>query len=1045
MASLLDLLSQQQAFLKTRQALVVLGLQNDFTSPTGKLPINVNATFFDSLNAIIPDFRKNGDIIWVRSEYSENRPVNQSSEYACTVILDGDLPESQDQEDAPLSVEDENDQHLVTESTTTDNLHAPSAPVVDQTADHPQDQSAVDEELFLTQTTGKAACCISGSSGAECSPEIFGLIDHSKDIQLIKSHYSAFTDTNLLLTLRAKLITEVYLVGCFTNLSMYATATDAARHGLTINLVEDCLGFRRLERHHKAMQLMVHQMGAFITTSQSVISRLKGEEVLKPDPSPTPEDVTGGVSLVPQDQGLPLGEEQSSSVCPLSLKTENPWHPTGSPLSNQFTSTAPGSHRDHAATERGEPPCPRSSDPTTELVVETHHTLSRPIETPSIPVEAQQLVERPLHKTVESAMEDSDAARYLEHKRHASHSPDAPTYSLDQVVEEGLRGRHHDSSSPSSFGVEHSSLSRKRRSVDQGHPTTVEHPQNYTPTDSNHLMTEEPQNAKQGSHKKAKHSHQAASKQTLGPGDEIGSGDSSIVYDLLSVRTSRSIFGQLLREVRWQRMRHSAGEVPRLVCCQGDVDRHDGSMPVYRHPSDESLPVLHWSPSVARVKKEAEKRVGHNLNHVLIQCYRDGTDHISEHTDKTLDIVRGSKIVNASFGAQRTMRLRTKRKRSIAIAPEEVEQTRSDIAEQESINLPLRPSQNKENEQAAQQRHTQRVPMPHNSIFILGPQTNSSYLHGIQPDKRMSSDRSPAELAYGGYRISLTFRQIGTYLSHDSSHIWGQGATAKSKEGKRRTINGQEQESQQMINAFGTENQSTDFDWEATYGVGSDVLHLKTSLPDKEKPILFLSDAEDDNEVVRLWARHVNVDLDEVTAPAIAIGNAADDTALIDEHGESVRLPSIKIRPCLRNSDILHTQVEGTEAVLLYLSGQQRGQEQIVYMNTKAAKELELLTGPLIKQIRDLAHTTDSIHMDTSPLYSLEDQLGLMQLCHCRIDEDRPLWLAGPEFGPADCAFFPLIQRLRAKLEAEVWSTLPLLDQWMHKSAMVCTNQCTGH
>lgn len=56
---------------------------------------------------------------------------------------------------------------------------------------------------------------------------------------------------------------------------------------------------------------------------------------------------------------------------------------------------------------------------------------------------------------------------------------------------------------------------------------------------------------------------------------------------------------------------------------------------------------------VARIKASLEetlwglKLLGPEceLNHVLIQKYRNGEDYISEHSDKTVDIVRGTSIV----------------------------------------------------------------------------------------------------------------------------------------------------------------------------------------------------------------------------------------------------------------------------------------------------------------------------------------------------------------------------------------------------------------
>ena len=39
------------------------------------------------------------------------------------------------------------------------------------------------------------------------------------------------------------------------------------------------------------------------------------------------------------------------------------------------------------------------------------------------------------------------------------------------------------------------------------------------------------------------------------------------------------------------------------------------------------------------------------FNHALIQWYRSGLDHISEHSDKTLDIEHGTPVVSVSLGA----------------------------------------------------------------------------------------------------------------------------------------------------------------------------------------------------------------------------------------------------------------------------------------------------------------------------------------------------------------------------------------------------------
>ena len=42
-------------------------------------------------------------------------------------------------------------------------------------------------------------------------------------------------------------------------------------------------------------------------------------------------------------------------------------------------------------------------------------------------------------------------------------------------------------------------------------------------------------------------------------------------------------------------------------------------------------------------------------------------------------------------------------------------------------------------------RLTQRIPLPNNSLFTMGLETNKKWLHGISPDKRPLSILSPLE------------------------------------------------------------------------------------------------------------------------------------------------------------------------------------------------------------------------------------------------------------------------------------------------------------
>lgn len=343
-------------------------------------------------------------------------------------------------------------------------------------------------------------------------------------------------------------------------------------------------------------------------------------------------------------------------------------------------------------------------------------------------------------------------------------------------------------------------------------------------------------------------------------------GDTTLTTNFLPPSLVEGLFEKLCEEVHFKKMRHQGGEVPRFVAVQGAVEE-DGTQPVYRHPSDESPPLEPFTPAVQKIRELTERALGHPLNHALIQCYRDGNDYISEHSDKTLDIFRWSYIANVSIGAQRTMVFRTKRaeKKTAEMAgPEESALAGSEDAASARLEQPAEATVST-TATTPSKRKTIRCPMPHNSLLKMGLVTNEKWLHGIKADKRPQHEKSQAELAWNGIRISLTFRYIDTFLSpqspitpntsptvtppitptspafadsdtendtndaSDEPLIWGQGATSKTRLGARPVVNGQTSEAVTLIRAFGRENNSPDFDWEANYGRGYDVLHMRAA------------------------------------------------------------------------------------------------------------------------------------------------------------------------------------------------------------------------
>ncbi|KAK8207919.1 hypothetical protein M8818_004172 [Zalaria obscura] len=947
MSSLLALLSQKQPQFQTRQALLVLGLQEDFISPSGKLPVPLGSGFLDRIRELVPAFREHGDVIWVRTEYRENRSVNQPNVNGCDVIVGKHLPGDYEEERARAA--DRHGDHTLLTGTrsasgrtsqssrrSVDRGHHATRYRQEETGPTGSQSplSGVDDEEFLTRTSTKEPCCIPGTPGAAYANAIVDLIEPSKDIQAVKSHYSAFQSTNLLLTLRAKLITEVYICGCNTNLSVYATSMDAARHGLTINIVEDCLGYRQQKRHDESIKQMMELMGAYMTTKDQTLSRIRGEDVDTGGDDSPDSDSLDDRGHRHGDSREHRGPERTTSV------RQNPLITPDVRGLFEYLTLREREGRDEfegAAQPRG------------------------------------STTQRAESETTGSADEDGNVVRIGARGSHGG------SHDGGRVNERDITDKSKNAGIGAATGLASVTPLSAEGSSALEHDGPAHHSSDTQAVDTAPISDSPSPSITQANpppptSRLRKHKFKSLSTlPTLGPNDQIGSGDSNITYNFLSPPLSYRIFHDLDIQVPWQHMYHASGAVPRLVCAQGSISSFDGSGPVYRHPSDSSLPLLHWSPAVWKVKKEAEKIVGHRLNHALIQLYRGGNDFISEHSDKTLDIVPNSQIVNVSFGAERTMRLRTKRGTT-----------------------------------AGAERETQRIRMPHNSIFVMGLETNRDWLHGIMPDKRRQEERNVEEKAYGSFRISLTFRNIGTFLSNDERLIWGQGAKGKSKAEAGRTINGVESKSETLIRLFGIENQSSaEFDWEKTYGEGSDVLHLKSKLPDKEIPTLFLSGKEQDDMAVRMYLASLGMQADTVEPPAESVDVKEEEDRLSGRGARAIML---------RDTDAMHTQVEGVTPILLYL---QRHYEELrsgPAARSQVAKELELM----------LSDLKDRILHDGTALRQLEDGLTIASehLKEITMDSGRSeegttqMWLAGSYFGPADCAFWPVVRQAQARCES---------------------------
>lgn len=248
-----------------------------------------------------------------------------------------------------------------------------------------------------------------------------------------------------------------------------------------------------------------------------------------------------------------------------------------------------------------------------------------------------------------------------------------------------------------------------------------------------------------------------------------GSG-TRIYYEILKESIN---FETLKKEINFNIMTSHGSPVPRLIAIQGQII--EGKSPLYRHPADEQPFLTEFSPSTKIIRDYLSELLNQELNHVLIQYYRDGEDNIGEHSDKTLDIKRGSNIVNFSLGATRIMTLKKK-----------------DCLVKENIIL------------------------SDHSLLVLNLDTNREWLHSIKQDLRPKKIKDSDELICEGGRISFTFRTIATFIDKEGK-ITGQG------EPKIIGID----DKLEMLKAFSKENHENNFDWEKNYGSGFNALNFK--------------------------------------------------------------------------------------------------------------------------------------------------------------------------------------------------------------------------
>lgn len=735
------------------------------------------------------------------------------------------------------------------------------------------------------------------------------VLSKPNDTYFTKSHYSAFKSGSLVQTLRRNMITELFICGALSNTSVYATAAEAASYGIEITLVDDCLGWRGKSRHEQAMDSLKNEYGYNKLTSGEIIADIREKRAQTNLNRPVRHQEN---------------EELATMVGLLKLQSETSRTPNwdANDIQGELKASSPGPAM--AITNFGEDDeslsaLPRPSPPAG--VAGKHRMKSKILQRSDLENEDETPV-RIESKTSEEKISTpksshKDTMKRLPPENQTLGKP-APPSKAQRDQTDTATGK---SGAPSNMPI--SSDVVKRDSACQRNLATSSKHENI----SSNSTTKSPANMTCPT-----------------AGEPICEGDTIVITNLLPPNVLCDIFEKLKAEIQWQKMSHQGGEVPRLVAVQGEIGK-DGEIPVYRHPADEAPPLRAFSPTVSVIRHYVEQAAGHAVNHCLIQYYRHGKDYISEHSDKTLDIIPDTYIANVSLGAERAMIFRGKR----------------DSSDSDSTS------------NAAKPRKTARTNLPHNSMMRMGLVTNMRWMHSIRQDKRREQEKTAAELDFGGCRISLTFRLIGTFLTKDQNRIWGQGAVAKDKAHARSVVNGPTEEATTMIQAFSLENRTSEFDWQEVYGHGFDVLHMSNTRK------LLLSGNKLIDDGVRVVLEHLGLEWipSSITAPVNAGSGAGE--------------PLIK----LVDTDFSRSTVQGHAALLLYIDA----------VHGKASPT---------KTPFEYAKFYTRLHLATS-LAATDVDPNALDAWEAFAAED--VYIAGTELSIVDFAFFPILRRFKETLE----------------------------
>lgn len=156
----------------------------------------------------------------------------------------------------------------------------------------------------------------------------------------------------------------------------------------------------------------------------------------------------------------------------------------------------------------------------------------------------------------------------------------------------------------------------------------------------------------------------------------------------------------------------------------------DGTTPFYRYGGKYYPPVNDWTPTLKILRDLIQEKINVSCNHVVVNRYLSGKDHIGFHHDKVRDFADNAPVCTISFGGERDL--------VIALGKD------VDGDKGKKLNMPFK----------------EKICMTNGSLFVLGKTTNKYYKHKILKTSRNCD-----------VRISLTFRNIATKRTVDGRVI----------------------------------------------------------------------------------------------------------------------------------------------------------------------------------------------------------------------------------------------------------------------------------